>query len=224
MTGYTLSFGPVLQRWQLLLDGLTLSLLLTVVGVVVGTGLGLVLARARRAAAWPRRWLSRGYVEVFRNTPLLVQLFVVYLGLPSIGVRLSPVAAACLTLVLNNAAYTGEIMRAGLAATPAGQIEAARSLSLRPWQIFIFVVLPPGLARIYPALVSQNVLLMLSTGVTSAIGAQELTAAASDINSETFRSIEAFAIAAAFYLSLNYLQRALLWAVGRPLFRSSEWA
>lgn len=224
MTGYTLAFGPVLQRWPLLIEGLALTLLLTVVGVVAGTGLGLLLALARRASAWPLRWLSRAYVEIFRNTPLLVQLFVIFLGLPTAGIRLSPVAAAALTLVLNNAAYTCEIIRAGLAATPRGQVEAAKSLALRPWQVLAFVVLPPALARIYPALVSQNVLLMLSTGVTSAIGAQELTAAASDINSDTFRSIEAFALAAAFYLGLNYLQRLLLWALGRPLFRSSRWA
>lgn len=224
MTGYILTFEPVLQRWPLLLEGLTLTLFLTAIGVVMGTGLGLMLALARRAEAWPLRWLSRAYVEIFRNTPLLVQLFVVFLGLPSIGIRLSPVAAAALTLVLNNAAYTCEIIRAGLAATPVGQIEAARSLALRPWQTLAFVVLPPALARIYPALVSQNVLLMLSTGITSAIGTQELTAAASDINSDTFRSIEAFALAAAFYLALNYLQRLLLWALGRPLFRSTNWA
>ena len=224
MTGYILTFGPVLQRWPLLLEGLLLTILLTVIGVVLGTGLGLVLALARRSTLRALRWLSRAYVEIFRNTPLLVQLFVVFLGLPSIGIRLSPVSAAALTLVLNNAAYTCEIIRAGLSATPVGQIEAAKSLSLRSWQTLAFIVLPPALARIYPALVSQNVLLMLSTGITSAIGTQELTAAASDINSDTFRSIEAFALAAAFYLALNYLQRLLLWAVGRPLFRHERWA
>jgi len=86
-------------------------------------------------------------------------------------------------------------------------------------------VLPPALARVYPALVSQNVLLMLSTGITSAIGAQELTAVVSDINSDTFRSIEAFSVAAGLYLLLNYLQRLLLWLLGLRLFRGSRvWA
>ena len=124
----------------------------------------------------------------------------------------------------NTAAYTCESLRAGRAATPAGQVEAARSLGLRPWQTLALIVLPPALARIWPALVSQNVLLMLSTGITSAIGTQELTAAASDINSDTFRSIEAFALAAAFNLARNYLQRRLLWALGRPLVRRTRWA
>lgn len=225
MSGYSLTFGPVLQRWPLLLEGLGLTIVLTLVGVIVGTGAGLLIALARRSPRWPLRWLARGYVEIFRNTPLLVQLFVVFLGLPSVGVRFSPLLAACITLVLNNAAYTGEIIRAGLSATPRGQIEAAQSLALRPWQILAFVVLPPALARVYPALVSQNILLMLSTGITSTIGAQELTAVASDINSDTFRSIEAFAVAAAFYLLLNYLQRLLLWLLGRKMFRDSRvWA
>ncbi|MBD3844464.1 amino acid ABC transporter permease [Bosea sp. SSUT16] len=225
MTGYSLTFGPVLERWPLLLDGLALTIALTLVGMVFGTGAGLVLALARRSAHWSLRWLARLYVEIFRNTPLLVQLFIVYLGLPALGIRFSPVAAACVSLVLNNAAYTGEIIRAGLAATPRGQVEAARSLALRPWQILAFIVLPPALARVYPALVSQNVLLMLSTGITSAIGAQELTAVVSDINSDTFRSIEVFSVAAGLYLLLNYLQRLLLWLLGLRLFRGSRvWA
>lgn len=225
MTGYSLTFGPVIERWPFLVDGLVLTIVLTLVGMILGTGAGLVIALARRSAYWPLRWLARGYVEIFRNTPLLVQLFVVYLGLPSLGIRFSPVAAACVSLVLNNAAYTGEIIRAGLAATPRGQVEAAKSLALRPWQILAFIVLPPALARVYPALVSQNVLLMLSTGITSAIGAQELTAVVSDINSDTFRSIEAFSVAAGLYLLLNYLQRLLLWLLGLRLFRGSRvWA
>lgn len=225
MTGYSLTFEPVLARWPLLLDGLVLTILLTLVGMVLGTGAGLVLALARRSAHWPLRWLARGYVEIFCNTPLLVQLFVIYLGLPSLGIRFSPVAAACVSLVLNNAAYTGEIIRAGLAATPRGQVEAAKSLALRPWQILALIVLPPALARVWPALVSQNVLLMLSTGITSAIGAQELTAVVSDINSDTFRSIEAFSVVAGLYLLVNYLQRLLLWVLGLRLFRGSRvWA
>lgn len=225
MTGYSLTFGPVLERWPLLVDGLVLTILLTLVGMILGTGAGLAIALARRSTHWPLRWLARVYVEIFRNTPLLVQLFVIYLGLPSLGIRLSPVAAACVSLVLNNAAYTGEIIRAGLAGTPRGQIEAGKSLALRPWQILAFIVLPPALARVYPALISQNVLLMLSTGITSAIGAQELTAVVSDINSDTFRSIEAFSVAAGLYLLLNYLQRLLLWLLGLRLFRGSRvWA
>lgn len=218
MTGYELSFAPVLLRWPQLLEGVSLSVVLSLVGVLGGTALGILVALGRRSGSVPARWLARAYVELFRNTPLLVQLFVVYLGLPSLGMRLSPVAAACVALVLNNAAYTGEIVRAGMAATPAGQVEAAQSLALRRWQILAFVVIRPALARIYPALVSQNVLLMLSTGVTSAIGVQELTGAASDVNSDTFRSIEAFGIAALLYLALNYLERLLLWAAGRALF------
>jgi polar amino acid transport system permease protein len=225
MQGYVLDFGPVLQRWPDLLSGVWLSLLLSVIGVLAGSALGVLGALGRRSAVRAVRWLLRGYVELFRNTPLLVQLFLIYLGLPSIGIHLSPVLASCLALVLNNAAYTTEIVRAGIAATPAGQIEAARSLALRPWQILALIVVGPALARVYPTLVSQNVLLMLSTGITSAIGVQELTAAASDINSDTFRSLEVFMFAGAIYLILNYLQRLLLWAAGLWMFPNQKhWA
>ena len=211
---FAFDFWPVLQRWPALLEGIGLALLLSAVGIVGGTSLGILGALGRRSRRAWLRWLMRAYVELFRNTPLLVQLFLIYLGLPSFGIRLSPVAAACVALVLNNAAYTTEIMRAGIAATPLSQIEAAKSLALRSWQILALIVLRPALARIYPALVSQNVLLMLSTGITSAIGVQELTAVASDINSDTFRSLEAFLIAGVLYLALNYVVRVALWLAG----------
>jgi polar amino acid transport system permease protein len=177
MPSYTLTFWPVLERWPTLIDGLWLSVLLSVVGIVAGSAIGILGALGR-----------------------------------------TPMTAACLALVLNNGAYTTEIMRAGLAATPHGQIEAAQSLGLRSWQIFAFIVLRPALERVYPTLVSQNVLLMLSTSVTSAIGVQELTGAAGQINSETFRSIEVFMISGALYLALNYLQRLVFWAAGLRLF------
>jgi polar amino acid transport system permease protein len=223
--GYILDFWPVAERWPALLGGIWMSLLLTAIGVAGGSALGIFGALARRSRLRPLRWMMRGYVELFRNTPLLVQLFLIYLGLPTFGIRLSPLAAACLALVLNNAAYTTEIIRAGIAATPPGQVEAARSLALRHWQILAFIVIRPALARVYPTLVSQNVLLMLSTGITSAIGVQELTAAASDINSETFRSFEVFLASGVIYLLLNYAQRSLLWAASLRLFPNHRrWA
>jgi len=224
-SGYIFDFWPVAQRWPALLDGVWTSLLLTAVGVVGGSALGIVGALFRRSKMLALRWVMRAYVELFRNTPLLVQLFLIYLGLPSLGIRLSPMLAACLALVLNNAAYTTEIIRAGIAATPPGQVEAALSLALRRWHILAFIVIRPALARVYPTLVSQNVLLMLSTGITSAIGVQELTAAASDINSETFRSFEVFLASGLIYLLLNYIQRALLWGASRRLFPNQRyWA
>jgi polar amino acid transport system permease protein len=216
--GYHLTFWPVLQRWPLLLDGLWVSLLLTVVGVALGTAIGIAGALGRTSRHALLRWALRAYVELFRSTPLLVQLFLVFFGLPSLGIRLSPVVAACVTLVLNNGAYTTEIVRVGIAATPLGQIEAAMSLALKPWQILAFIVIPPALERVYPTLVSQNVLLMLSTSVTSAIGVQELTGSAAAINSDTFRSLEVFLTSAAIYLLLTYVQRAALFAAELMLF------
>jgi polar amino acid transport system permease protein len=218
MSGYELSFAPVLQRWPLLLDGLWFSVLLSVVGVLGGTALGIAGALGRTSRVALLRWAMRLYVELFRNTPLLVQLFLVFFGLPALGIRLSPLAASCVALVLNNGAYTTEILRAGIAATPRGQIEAAQSLGLRRWHVIAFIVVRPALARVYPTLVSQNVLLMLSTSITSAIGVQELTGAAGEINSETFRSIEVFVVSGGVYLALNTIQRIVLRAAEMLLF------
>jgi polar amino acid transport system permease protein len=216
--GYHLSFWPVLIRWPMLLDGLWVTVVLSLVGMIAGTAIGILGGLGRRSRLRPVRWAMRAYVELFRNTPLLVQLFLFFFGLPAIGIRLSPPVAACLALMLNNGAYTTEIIRAGLAATPVGQIEAAQSLGLRQWKILTAIVLRPALERVYPALVSQNVLLMLSTSMASAIGLQELTGAAAAINSETFRSLEVFLASAALYLLLNYAQRLLLWRTARSLF------
>jgi len=218
MTGYEMSFWPVLQRWPLLVDGLWFSVVLSVVGVVAGTAVGTAGALGRASKTAALRWALRGYVELFRNTPLLVQLFLVFFGLPALGIRLTPITASCVALVLNNGAYTTEILRAGIAATPRGQIEAAQSLGLRRWHVTAFIVLRPALARVYPTLVSQNVLLMLSTSITSAIGVQELTGAAGAINAETFRSIEAFLVSGVIYLCLNTLQRVSMWVVELALF------
>lgn len=224
-TGYILNIWPVLERWPVLLDGLWTSMLLSLFGVLAGSLLGILGALGRTSPVGAVRWALRAYVELFRNTPLLVQLFLVFLGLPSFNIRLSPLTASCIALVLNNGAYVTEIVRAGIAATPRGQVEAAQSSALRPWQVLAFVVVRPALARVYPALVSQNVLVMLSTSVTSAIGVQELTGAAADINSETFRSIETFLAAAALYLLMNYALRLLLWGTGHIVLRNRRaWA
>jgi polar amino acid transport system permease protein len=219
---YELSFAPVLLRWPELLDGIWMTVLLSLVGIVLGTALGVVGALGRRSGIAAVRWAMRAYVELFRNTPMLVQLFLIYLGLPALGIRLSPIVASCVVLIFNNAAYTTEIVRAGIAATPKGLVEAGESLALKRWQVFVLIVIRPALAKVYPALVSQNVLLMLSTSITSSIGVQELTGVASDINSDTFRSIEVFVVAGVIYLGLNYLQRVMHRGAAALLFPNRQ--
>ncbi|TIW79630.1 MAG: amino acid ABC transporter permease, partial [Mesorhizobium sp.] len=155
------------------------------------------------------------YVEVMRNTPFLVQLFFIFFGLPSLGIRLDPILAAMLAMTLNMAAYTIEIVGAGLDAVPNGQTEAALALGLRPRQVFIKIVLPQALKIIYPALTSQIVIMMLESAVVSQIAVRELTYEADMLQARTFRSFETYFVVTLVYLALSMALRRLLVTGGR---------
>lgn len=214
-----LDFGAVLAEWPLLLRGAAFTLGLTAVSAVLGVGLGVACAWARAWGAKPLAYVAAGYVELVRNTPFIVQLFFVFFGLPSLGVKLTPELASVIAMVLNLGAYAAEIVRAGIEGTPRGQIEAARSLALSEMQVFVRVVLPPALARVWPALTSQIVIVMLGSAVCGQIAAQELSYAANLIQSRNFRAFEAFIVATALYLALAVLIRQVLnWAGPAWLF------
>jgi polar amino acid transport system permease protein len=211
-------FGAVLADWPLLLRGAGTTVLLTVVSATLGLALGVACAWARLNGAAPLRWLATSYIELIRNTPFIVQLFFVFFGLPSLGVKLTPEWAAVIAMVINLGAYAGEIARAGIQSTPRGQIEAARSLALSEAQVFLRVVLPPALARVWPAMVGQIIIVMLGSAVCGQIATQELSYSANLIHSRNFRAFEATFIATGMYLLLAVLLRQLLqWAGTRLL-------
>ncbi len=200
---YVFQFGTLLREWPLLLDGLLLTLRLSLIAMVCGLALG---AAGAIGSVYGPRWVKAGlfgYVEAIRNTPFLVQLFMVFLGLPALGLRLSPNTAAAVALTVNVGAYAAEIIRAGIEAVPRGQIEAGLALGLRQAQIIRLVVLRQALIAVYPALCSQFILLMLGSSVVSAIAAEELTAVANSIQSRTFRTFEVYSVVTAIYLALS---------------------
>jgi polar amino acid transport system permease protein len=158
------------------------------------------------------------YVEAIRNTPLLVQIFLVYFGLASLGLKLSAFTVAVAALTINVGAYTAEIMRAGFEAIPRGQIEAAEGLALSRLQIYWHIILLPAIEKVYPALTSQFVLLMLASSVCSQISAEELTAVANYIQSDTYRAFETYIIVAVLYVILSLVMRAGFWGIGLVLF------
>jgi polar amino acid transport system permease protein len=148
-----------------------------------------------------------------------VQLFFVFFGLPAAGVKLTPETASVIAMVINLGAYAAEIVRAGIDATPRGQFEAAASLALSRVQTFLHVVLPPALQKVWPALTSQIIIVMLGSAVCGQISTEELSYAANLIQSRNFRAFEAFIIATGIYLLLSIGVRALLnWAGPRCLF------
>ncbi|MBT9459664.1 MAG: amino acid ABC transporter permease [Burkholderiaceae bacterium] len=220
-----LDFMAVLAEWPLLLTGVAWTLALTFAALVVGTALGVgcawVRARGFGAALAPG-WLRAvvgGYVELIRNTPFIVQLFFIFFGLPAAGFKLTAETASFIAMVVNLGAYATEIIRAGLEATPKGQIEAAVSLAMNRWQTFSRVVLPPALKKVWPSLVSQIVIVMLGSSVCGQISTQELSYAADLIQSRNFRSFEAFIVIGVVYLLLSIaLRHTLNWAGAKFLF------
>jgi polar amino acid transport system permease protein len=212
-------FPAVLVEWPLLLKGAGITLALTAVSATIGLGLGVACAWARTYGGAALRFTVGAYVEAIRNTPFIVQLFFLFFGLPSLGVKLTPETASVLAMVVNLGAYAAEIVRAGISATPRGQIEAAQSLALSARQVFTRVVLPPALKRVWPALVSQIIIVMLGSAVCSQVSTQELSYAANLIQSRNFRAFEAFIVATVMYLALSVMVRQLLnWAGPRFIF------
>jgi polar amino acid transport system permease protein len=214
-----LDFATVLVDWRLLGVGVLWTLGLTAIATVVGMVLGVGCAWARAYGPTWLRWLVGTYVEMIRNTPFIVQLFFIFFGLPAAGVKLTPEVASIIAMVLNLAAYATEIIRAGIEATPRGQFEAGMSLALSRSQVFLRVVLPPSLKRVWPSMVSQIIIVMLGSAVCSQISVEELSYAANLIQSRNFRAFEAFIVATLVYLCLSVLLRKLLnWAGPRFFF------
>jgi polar amino acid transport system permease protein len=215
---YDFDFSAPLAYWPEFLAAAGTTLGLSLAATVLGFLLGVFCALARTGrSAWLAR-LCAVYVEAIRNTPLLVQIFIVYFGLASLGLRLDAFTAATAALVINVGAYTSEIVRAGVDSIPKGQLEAAECLGLGRRHVLTHVVLPPAIERVYPALTSQYVLLMLASSITSQISAEELTAVANRIQSETFRSVETYLIVAAAYLVLSMVMRLVFWCAGHVAF------
>lgn len=216
---YTFNFQDIWAQQSFLLDGIGVTLLLSVVTMMVGLVIGGVGATMRVYGGRALRGAAATYVEVIRNTPLIVQLFIVFFGLPSLGIRLEAMTASLIALAINLGAYTTEIIRAGLEAIPRSQVEAGQSLGLSGLQVFRYVVLPPAIRLVYPSLTSQFVLLMLATSIVSQISTPDLFHVASIIQSRTFRDFEVYVVVAVIYLLLALAFKATFYSIGRLAFR-----
>ncbi len=210
-----LNFSALWPYWPELLSGIWVTIQLTVMATLGGViiGIGGAALRSGKPCLASRLW--GGYVELIRNTPFVVQLFFIVFGLPTLGLKMTAGQAALLAMLINLGAYSTEIIRAGIQVTPKGQWEAGRVLGLTRTQTFLRVVLPVALQRVYPALVSQCIIVMLGSAVVSQVSYPELTFAASLIQSRTFLSFEVWLVTALLYLALSLVMRQLLLAAGR---------
>jgi polar amino acid transport system permease protein len=211
-------FEPVLAEADRILNGVLLTIGLSFGAIVLGLALALLLVAAKSLFG---RWvglLVDAYVELMRNTPFLVQLFMLFFGLPLLGIRMSGTEAALLAMTLNLGAYATEIIRAGVDSIHRSQLEAGVSLAMTERQVFQHVVLMPALARVWPALSSQFVLMLLASSICSFIAVPELSGTAAIIEQNTFRSFETYIVVTIIYLVLALtLKVALLW-LGRKIF------
>lgn len=215
---YQFRFDLVFGNIPDLLYGALLTIQLSMLAMAIGLVIAVLGAVARLVGPAPVKWLIAGYVEVIRNTPFLVQIFIVFFGLPSIGIRFDPNISALVALVLNVAAYVTEILRAGIESIAKGQTEAGAALGLTPLQVFRYIVIKPATKAVYPALTSQYVLLMLQSSVISAISAEELTAIANDIASRTFASFEVYIIVTIIYFVMGVAFSSLFSLMFRKIF------
>ena len=215
---YVFHFEAILDRWPEFLYGAWRTMELTLISSAIGFAIGLAGAVAR---SFGPLWLKRlvgAYVEVIRNTPLLVQLYFVFFSLPLMGLRLSSDQAAILALSIHLGAYATEIIRAGVDSIHRSQLEAGLSLAMTKRQVFQHVVLMPALARVWPALSSQFVLMLLASSICSFIAVPELSGTAAIIEQNTFRSFETYIVVTIIYLVLALTLKVGLNWLGRAIF------
>lgn len=199
---YEFLFNLPLQNLPYLLVGVWFSLVFAVLASIGGFATALAVAFIRHLRYRVLTAIVTFYVEVARNTPLLVQFFLAYFGLPSLGINMSADVTAVLVLTLNNGAYMAEILRGGVAGVGFGQHEAALSQGMSRWQVFRHVVLPPALQYVAPALANQFIALTLATSLASQIAADELTYRATLLEARIFHSFEIYFITLVIYFLL----------------------
>ncbi|RWA60018.1 ABC transporter permease [Mesorhizobium sp.] len=209
-----------------LLSGLPLTLQLAALSLSIGFGLAVLVAAAAASPLPPLQWLARAHVEVFRGTPLLVQIFLIYYGLGQIVILREsifwpflrePYWCAILALALNTSAYTAEIIRGAVQAVPPGEIEAARSCGMSGVLLRRRIIWPIALRQGLPVYGSEVILMIKATSLASIITLTEVTGVAYKLISSTYRVLEIFVVSGAIYLALTFLLSSALSLVERRL-------
>ncbi len=213
-------FDAVTRNLDFILAGIVLTIAISVASILFGLVIGIVVAAARLSRIRIIHLISTAYVELIRNTPLLVQLFILYFGLPELGIRPTAIQAAIIALSVNNGAYLSEIIRGGLQSVPRGQVEAAAAIGLSQRTAYIEVLLPLGLRSVVPAITNQFILTILGTSVVSVIGVPELTNQILFIDSRVFRTVELLIFLTLAYAVMTFTVSAVASRVNRRLDRA----
>ena len=225
-------FAAALGYWQLFLEGTLCTVVLSALAVLFGFIIALLLALMRMGKVAPLRWLATAYVELFRATPMVVQVWIVYflsrelLDLPNFllfgMIRFERFLPGVIALSLNSGAYLCEIIRSGIGSIPIGQTEAARSLGLSSWQSMRLVVLPQAIKNVLPALANEVVTMVKESSICSVMGMYELMWGAKTVATTTYISLSPYVVAAAIYFCINFPASKAIEAIERRMRRGDK--
>lgn len=213
-----MDFSFLSKYYMFFLNGVRYTIVLAIFTVIFGVILGVILALMRISNNKLLNFIGAAYVEFIRGTPVLVQVYIIYYGLPSLlGINLPDMAAGILALSINSGAYVAEIIRAGIQAVDKGQLEAARSLGMKYGTAMRYIIVPQAIKNILPALGNEFITVIKESSIVSVIGIHELMYNADTVRGNTFRAFEPLIIAAIMYFVLTYTLSKLMSKAERRL-------
>lgn len=226
-------FQKAFEYWQLFLQGVVCTISLSALTVLIGFVLALLIATCRMGRSKILRAISTAYVELFRATPMVVQVFVIFYvvfdgvkvlpGLKLFGfIRFDRFFPAVVALALNSGAYLSEIIRSGIQSIDGGQTEAARSLGLSSWKTMRFIVLPQAIKNILPAIANEFVTIIKESAICYTIGVQDIMSAVNAVKGATYRMGEALIIATALYFCLTFPTSKIIAHFERKMSRGDK--
>lgn len=212
-----MDFGFLSKYYPFFIEGTKFTIILAFFTVVFGTILGSILSFMKLSKNNFLKFISSSYIEIVRGTPILVQLYIVYYGLPSLGIHFPDMVAAIITLSLNSAAYVAEIVRAGIDAVDKGQKEAARSLGMSSSLTMRLIIMPQALKNILPALGNEFITIIKESSIVSVIGIGELMYKADTVRGNTAQPFEPLIVVAIIYFVLTFTLSKLLGVIERRM-------
>jgi len=188
-----------------LLQGVPATIQMSLFGFLLGFFLGIPFGLGRMSGDRSLSFISSAYVDALRGTPLLVQILLVYFGLPSLGLSFDPITAGIVAIGINSGAYQAEIVRAGIQSIPKENLESAESLGLSDFQVIYHVVMPLALRNILPSLTNELITLIKESSLVSVIGVAELTRRGEYVMAWTFMPLEVYLLVAAIYFVICFI-------------------
>jgi len=216
------NFRIIFEYLPLFLTGLKATFLISIVSIVLALATGIIACACRISSIRFIKYPAIAYIEIIRSTPLLVQIYFLYFGLPTLGFRIPEIQTGIIALMLNSGAYIAEIIRAGINSVDQGQIEAGISAGLNYIQRMRFIILPQALGVTIPPLLGQNIVLVKDSALLSLISVAELTRCGQTMTSERFMPAEAFFTVAFFYMCIYFVLKSMAdWSQKKLIFREA---